>query len=287
LNFKNKSKRLLLTTIPLLLLAGCGKIAVLNPQGPVAKQEAGLIYWSFGLMMIVVLAVCFLFVYMLVKYRDKPGNTAKYDPEMEGSRKLEAIWTVVPILIVVALAIPTVKTTYALTKPAPTVGDQTPLNITVTSVNWKWIFTYPQQGIETVNYVDIPAGVPVNFELGAIGPMNSFWVPELGGQEYDMPGMSLKLWLEATNPGNYLGRSANFSGVGFTHMTFWVRAKSETDFNAWVQHIKTTAPQLTPAINKKLLTPGNSGEMSFSSIINPTGNEVLRMPGMNMSGSSK
>ena len=215
-------------------------------------------------MSIVLIAVFGIFAYVLVKYRArKDGQQENYEPEMEGNRKLETIWTVIPVVIVILLAIPTVRTTAQLAAP-PAAKD--PITIDVTSADWKWIFKYPNQGIETVNYVTIPAGTPVNFRLTAVGPMNSFWVPSLGGQEYSMPGMSMTLWLEAAHPGTFLGRSANFSGKGFVHMTFNVVAKSKDQFSAWVAQVKHNAPPLSEAEYQQILKPSVVKEMTFSSI---------------------
>lgn len=261
---KRIGKVLLAAAVPMLVLTGCGKqIPVFDPQGPVAKQELNLILWSFGLMFLVVLAVFILFFYILMKYRAKPENADYEPPEISGSKKLETIWTVIPVLVVIALAIPTVSSTYRLQNP-PSNVSKSPLVINVTSVDWKWMFSYPGQGIETVNYVVIPAGQPVKFEQNAIGPMNSFWVPQLGGMEMTMPGRRLGLWLQANKQGDYLGRSANFSGKGFAHMTFHVISKSPTDFNKWVQQVKTSSPPLTKAKYKILLKPGTVGRETYS-----------------------
>jgi cytochrome aa3-600 menaquinol oxidase subunit 2 len=248
-----------------LLLSGCSslKTGVLNPQGPVAKEQYDLIMWSIVLMSIVFIAVIVLFVYMLVKYRAKSSNEDYVEPEEKENKWLEIIWTTIPVVIIIALAIPTVKSTFKLEKsPSP---NQKPITIQVTSADWKWIFKYPEQGIETVNYVKIPANVPVRFELNAVGPMNSFWVPELGGQEYTMPGMTMYLWLEADNPGTYIGRSANFSGKDFTHMQFNVHSVTQSDFDTWVAKVKKTAPKQTEAMFKELLKPGLVKEQTYSS----------------------
>ncbi|WKB35702.1 cytochrome ubiquinol oxidase subunit II [Terrilactibacillus sp. S3-3] len=129
----------------------------------------------------------------------------------------------------------------------------------------KWLFRYPDQKIETVNYAVIPEGTPVKFVLHAHDAMNSFWVPELGGQMYTMPDMPMKLWLQADHPGNYLGRSANFSGEGFAGMEFHILAKSRSNFKSWVKDVKATKPALTTAKYKQLLKPNNVGTMTFSS----------------------
>ena len=267
--FRKFGKVLLPALIPLFILTGCGQqIQVLHPAGPVARQEYNLILWSFGLMFLVVLVVFILFAYVMVKFRATPENEGYRPPDVHGNRKLETIWTVIPIIVVIALAIPTVATTYRLQTPPKNVS-KSPLVINVTSVDWKWLFSYPQQGIETVNYVVIPAGQPVEFEQHAVGPMNSFWVPELGGMEMDMPGRQLGLWLQANQPGDYLGRSANFSGKGFVHMTFHVISKSSSGFNQWVKNVKSTAPPLSQNKYQTLLKPGTSGQETYSTEVPP------------------
>ncbi|MCF8568456.1 cytochrome aa3 quinol oxidase subunit II [Alicyclobacillus tolerans] len=274
---KRFGKILLASLLPILVLAGCGQqIQVLHPAGPVAKQEFNLIVWSFVLMFLVVLAVFVLFGYVIVKYRAKPENEGYQPPDVHGNKKLETIWTVIPILVVVALAIPTVATTYRLQSP-PKSATKNPLVIDVTSADWKWLFSYPQQGIETVNYVVIPAGQPVKFQLNAIGPMNSFWVPQLGGMEMNMPGKELGLWLQANKAGDYLGRSANFSGKGFVHMTFHVLSKPEHDFGKWVQQVKSTAPPLSQEKYQSLLQQGTVGQQTYSTNAPPPKPEMQSM----------
>nr|WP_279664566.1 cytochrome aa3 quinol oxidase subunit II [Ectobacillus ponti] len=248
-----------------LFLGGCSNMAVLNPQGPNAKSLLDLISWSFGLMMIVIVVVFVLFTIIIVKYRERPDNMGYEPPEQHGNTLLEIVWTIVPVIIVIALAIPTVKTTYALEKPPVSTKNMKPIEIYVTSANWKWIFSYPEEGIETVNYVKIPAGTPIKFKLTSIGPMNSFWVPELGGQKYTMDGMIMDLYLQADKTGDYLGRSANFSGEGFTDMEFTVESETKDDYKKWVEEVKGTASKLTKEKYTEVTKPGVVGRMTFSS----------------------
>lgn len=257
----------LAVTATALLLTGCGqRITVLNPQGPVASQEYHLILLSVVIMSLVLAVVMTIFIYVLVKFRARPGKDPEgYDPELSGYGKLEVFWTAVPILMMIVLAVPTVRMIYRLQHP-PIHSGGDPMAIDVTSVDWKWIFKYPQQGIETVNYVTIPAGVPVDFKLSAIGPMNSFWVPALAGQEYAMPNMNMPLWLEASKPGTYLGWGANFTGAGFADMHFNVISKPQNAFNQWVTDVKQTAPKMTDVMYRKLLQPGEVPTMTFSSL---------------------
>jgi cytochrome aa3-600 menaquinol oxidase subunit 2 len=253
-------------TLLLVFLSGCtNNIAVLNPQGPVARTEFHLIIWSFAIMALVVIAVLIIFVYVLVRYGRK--NSTGYDPNDHGSIKLEATWIIIPIILCVLIAVPTVNTLFNLENPPKALGktvEKKPITIEVTSVDWKWLFRYPDQKIETVNYVVIPEDRPVKFKLNAIGAMNSFWVPQLGGQQYTMPNMDMKLWLLADHPGDYLGRSANFSGRGFTDMDFHVLAKTQGDYEKWISKVKKTEPALTMEKYRDLLKPSNVGRMTFS-----------------------
>lgn len=247
------------------LLSGCdrSKFLVLDPKGPVAQQELHLIIISVILCAIVILPVLGIFIYIAVRYRDKPGNKAPYQPEWSESKTLEIIWWGIPIVIVAVLGVFTAKTTINLTKPP--VKDVKPIVVQVTSMDWKWMFTYPDKKIATVNYAEIPAGVPVQFILTSDAPMNSFWIPELGGQEYTMPGMSMGLWLQADKVGQYYGSGANFTGKGFAHMQFRVKSVSQADFNKWADGIKKSSPALTDAGYKKLSKPSVEKELSFSS----------------------
>ncbi|MFD2616352.1 cytochrome aa3 quinol oxidase subunit II [Terrilactibacillus laevilacticus] len=252
----------------LLFLTGCtNKIAVLNPQGPIARQQYHLIIWSVILTAFIFAVVLIIFIYVLVKFGRK-NNHAGYDPNNHGNTKLEITWTLIPVIICILLAVPTVKTLFALDgppKPAEGMSKKEAITINVTSADWKWIFRYPDEGIQTVNYVVIPEDTPVKFNLFAHSSMNSFWVPELGGQQYTMPDMPMKLWLQADHVGNYLGRSANFSGRGFAGMQFHVLSKTDADYKAWIQNIKDTKPALTMSKYEDLLKPSNVKTSAFSS----------------------
>ena len=234
-----------------LLATGCGKqYVLLHPAGPVAKSELGLIYLSGGAMIFVILLVLVLFTIVLVRFRDKPGNKAPYHPLWDHNRKLELFWVGLSLIIVIVISIPTVQKTYALDKLPPA---KDPVIIDVTAIQYKWLFEYPQQHIATVNYINIPSGVPVLFKLTAQAPMNTFWVPRLGGMEYTMPGEVLPLWLEAHKPGIYPGRSGQFSGRGFVHMTFNVRAIPMNRFHSWVNQVQKENHPLTMSDYNRLV----------------------------------
>lgn len=247
-----------------LLLGGCGEqVMVFNPVGPVGRIEQRLIVLSFVLVMIVVVPVIGLFWYIVRRYRDRPNNPAPYDPEWSESRTLEVIWWAIPIIIVAILGAYTARDTFALTQPPEKVSS--PLTVWVTSLDWKWLFLYPGQKIATVNYCEIPTNRPIQFVLTSNAPMNSFWVPQLGGQEYTMPGMAMRLWLQADRPGDYYGHGANFSGRGFAHMQFDVVAKADPDFQKWVEAVRRTAPALTEVGYRSLVRQNIVPRLSFSS----------------------
>lgn len=253
-----------------LLLGGCqDNTSVLNPQGPVAREQFHLIVWSVIMMSVVLVIVLIIFIYVLVRFGRK--DSKGYDPNDTGNRKLEMTWLLVPVVICALLLVPAVKTLFVLNHPpkataaVPQAVHGKSVTIDVTSAQWKWFFRYPGQKIETVNYVVIPAGVPVKFRLHAYDAMNTFWVPELGGMQYTMTDMPMQLWLQADKPGNYPGRSGNYSGRGFVDMTFNVLAKSNTDYDQWISSVKASQPALTMEKYKSLLKPDViKGTLTFS-----------------------
>ncbi|MDL4840456.1 cytochrome aa3 quinol oxidase subunit II [Aquibacillus rhizosphaerae] len=246
-------------------LTGCeSKLVVFDPQGPVARNLTELIIFSIIFMAVIVLVVFILFGYIVWKYREKPDNMDYEPEEEEGSKWLEITWFVIPVIIVIALTIPTVMTTYDLEDVPEGYEDTEPLIINVTSADWKWVFSYPEQDIETVNYINIPEDRPVKFKMTSAGTMQSFWVPSLGGQKYTMANMQTELYLVADNPGSYLGRNTSFNGTGYAHMDFEVLAQTQADFNEWVEEVKATASTLTKEEYKKILSPGIVGRMTFN-----------------------
>ncbi|WP_083517277.1 ubiquinol oxidase subunit II [Alicyclobacillus shizuokensis] len=266
-----------------LLLSGCTReqFLVFNPAGPVGRIEMHLIILSMVLIGIVVVPVMLILWYIVHRFRDRPNNRAPYRPEWSENRTLEIIWWGIPIIIIGILAVNTVHDTFRLTRPPEPTGK--PLTIHVTSLDWKWLFEYPDQKIATVNYCYIPTGRPIQFVLTADAPMNSFWVPQLGGQEYTMPGMAMRLWLEADKPGTYFGSGANFTGRGYAHMKFDVIATSDPEFSQWAAKVRQTAPALTRSGYTQLVKQSVVGRMSFSSF--PPGlfqETIMREGGMYM-----
>ncbi|MDQ0898702.1 ubiquinol oxidase subunit II [Paenibacillus sp. V4I7] len=251
----------------IILLAGCSNQAmVLDPKGPVGAEQRDLIVISSILCAIILVPVLVLTAWIVWRYRDKEGNKASYKPNWSHSTSLEIVWWAVPIIIIVALAVITIRYTYALEPSKPLKSNKPPVTIQVTSLDWKWLFTYPEQGIATVNYLQIPEDTPIKFELTSDAPMNSFWIPQLGGQIYTMSGMAMTLYLQADEIGHYFGTGANFSGAHFADMTFDVNATSQKDFEAFIAKTKKVPTKLTMESYEALAKPGKSGVQYFSSV---------------------
>lgn len=262
-----KRKGLLLAVFSalLVLLTGCNSLAVLNPKGPVAQTQSNVILFSILVMAFILLVVYVLFVVFLAKYRASKMGADYEPPHEEGNKWLEALWITVPIIIVAVLSVVTVKSTSAVEKVAEGYEDQKPLVIYAASSNWKWHFSYPEQGVETVNYVNIPTHRPIEFRLYAFGPITSLWIPQLGGQKYAMSDMVNTLHLLAEEPGSYMGKNANFSGRGFADMEFEALAMSPKQFDEWVDEVKGTASELTEEEFNTLLESEHVGRKSYSS----------------------
>lgn len=231
-------------------------IPVLQPQGEIANQQLQLILITTGLGVFVVVPVFILLFTIAWKYRE--GNQkAKYEPELEGSRLLEALWWGIPCLIILILAFITVVSTHALDPFKPLDSDKKAVEVQVVSLQWKWLFIYPEQGVATVNYLNIPEDTPINFKITSDAPMNSFWIPSLGGQVYAMTGMTTKLHLKADSVGTYLGNSANLSGDGYAGMYFKAHSLSQDDFDTWLKTSKESPNWLTPASYQELRKPSH------------------------------
>ncbi|MDW2210586.1 ubiquinol oxidase subunit II, partial [Vibrio sp. 2025] len=206
----------------ILLLSGCNS-ALLDPKGAIGVQEKELIITALLLMLIVVIPVILMTIYFAYRYR--ASNTdEEYAPEWSHSTKIEVVVWTIPIIIIAILATITWRSTHELEPSKPLVSDVKPMTIEVVSLDWKWLFIYPEENIATVNYVAFPKDVPVTFKLTSDNIMNAFFIPRLGTQIYAMPGMVTKLNLIANHEGDYKGFASNYSGEGFSQMKFTASA---------------------------------------------------------------
>jgi cytochrome o ubiquinol oxidase subunit 2 len=190
---------------------------------------------------------------IVIAWRYREGNhKARYTPNASTNRLAETIWWGVPILLILILSIVTWTSTHDLDPHKPLASDTPAVNIQVVALDWKWLFIYPDQDIATVNFIQFPVNTPVNFSITADAPMNSFWMPQLGGQIYAMAGMTTQLHISADTAGDYRGTSANISGKGFADMKFTARASSQADFAKWIEAAKREPKQLDSVTYDKL-----------------------------------
>ncbi len=232
-------------------------IAVLSPKGMIAMKQRDLFVTACWLMLIVVIPVFILTLAFAWKYRAR-NSKAKYTPEVDHNHVAECFWWGVPCIIIAILGVITWKSSHELSPYKPIETGKKPLEIQVVALQWKWLFIYPEQGIASVNFVQFPEQTPLKFSITADAPMNSFWIPELGGQIYAMPAMKTQLHLIANEVGDFRGSSANLSGDGFAGMTFTARASSQEAFDAWVQSARQSPKQLSGEAYAQLASPSEN-----------------------------
>jgi cytochrome o ubiquinol oxidase subunit 2 len=249
-------------------LSGCEKMSVLNPKGQIAADEKSLIITATLLMLIVVIPVIFLTLYFAWKYRDT-NTDAPYTPNWSYSHRIEAVVWAVPCAIILVLGTLTWKTTHTLDPYRPLDSSVKPITIQVVSLDWKWLFIYPDQHIATVNEIAFPANTPVNFKITSDTVMNVFFIPQLGSQIYAMAGMQTQVNLIADTPGVYDGLSTNFSGAGFPDMVFKAHATSQADFDAWVAKVRASPNKLSVANYNELSKPSEKDPVKYFSTVEP------------------
>lgn len=234
--YKNILSRVGMLSAPL-LLSGC-ESALLDPKGIIGIQEKELIITALLLMLIVVIPVILMTIFFSYKYRSS-NTDEKYDPEWAHSTKIEVVVWTIPIIIIVILGTITWRTTHELEQSKPLVSDIDHMTIEVVSLDWKWLFIYPEQHIATVNYVAFPKDVPIKFKVTSDNIMNSFFIPRLGSQIYAMPGMMTSVHLMANEANDYKGISASYSGEGFSGMKFTAHVtETPEQFDNWVSSVK-------------------------------------------------
>ncbi|MFD2614900.1 cytochrome c oxidase subunit II [Paenibacillus gansuensis] len=271
-------KRLLpLIAAMTILLAGCGQAdtSTLIPQGPVAQKQYDLMKLSISIMIGVVVIVFALAIYVLIRYRRRPGQT-NIPVQVEGNHKLEILWTVIPILLLVVLAIPTVRTTFDLAKDYSKEPDA--VKVKVTAHQFWWEFDYPELGIKTAQDLIIPVGKKVQIELVSADVLHSFWVPSLGGKMDTNVGEGNinKMFLIADKEGVYKGKCAELCGASHAYMDFKVQSVQEQDFKAWVSSMKAGAAlpadqELKDVFTQKCLSCHAVGDQGVQFAPNLTG----------------
>ena len=265
---KNKLRMLALiiiaTGVAVTVFLHSHNVAILNPQGLIAHKELRLMVTATLLMLIVVIPVFILTFWIAWRYRE--GNTrAQYSPDWDHNSALEFTWWALPLIIISILAVVAWRSSHELDPFKPVYAAKAPITIQVVALDWKWLFIYPEQSIASVNFVQFPAQTPVDFQITSDAPMNSFWIPSLGGQIYAMAGMRTQLHLIADGNGSYNGVSANISGRGFAGMKFIARSSSPADFDKWVSSVRRSPNHLNQAGYDKLAQPSENNPISYYS----------------------
>jgi cytochrome o ubiquinol oxidase subunit II len=250
---------------PTTLLGGCSW-TVLDPKGQIGVDERSILIMATWLMLIVVVPVIVMTFVFAWKYR--ASNTrARYSPDWDRSTPVAAMMVLVPCVIVLCLGVITWRTTHELDPYRPIASDVEPIEIEVVALDWKWLFIYPDQQIATVNEVAFPNNVPVNFRITSASVMNSFFIPQLGGQIYAMAGMQTRLSLIANQPGIYDGISANYSGGGFSDMKFKAIAMEDQEFVDWIAKAKKSTKQLGSDAYRVLAKPSERNPVEYFSYV--------------------
>lgn len=258
-------------------------IPVLEPKGTIGHKERNLMLFTVLLGLVVIIPVFVMTIVIAVRYREGNAKHAhRYAPDWDRNRAAEFTWWAIPIAIITVLSVVTWTSTYALDPWKPLASHAKPMTIQVVSLDWKWLFIYPEQRVASVNFVQIPTDTPVNFAITSDSVMNSFWIPALGGQMYSMPGMLTQLHLAADRAGDYAGSSANISGEGFAGMKFTARASSQADFDKWVQQAKKSPNNLTQRSYDQLAKPSKNDRPTYYANVQSGLYDTIMMKYMNM-----
>jgi cytochrome o ubiquinol oxidase subunit 2 len=208
-------------------------VNILDPQGPVGAADKTILIDSIAIMLAIVLPT--ILAIFAFAYWFRASNTkASYWPNWEYSGRIELVVWSIPALTVILLGGVAWIGSHRLDPAAPVEGTGTPIRIQVVSLDWKWLFIYPDQGIATVNALTVPAGAPLQLELTSGSVMTAFFIPQLGSMIYTMNGMVTRLHLRADKAGTLQGLAAHFSGDGFPEMLFDVHVVPQPAFPDWV-----------------------------------------------------
>ncbi|MBD2847378.1 cytochrome c oxidase subunit II [Paenibacillus sp. IB182496] len=224
-----------------LLLSACGRedLSALNPQGPVAQEQLGIMKLSITIMVLVVVVVFAIAIYVLFRFRRKPGDQT-IPKQVEGNHKLEIIWTVIPLILLVILGVPTIQSVFGLAQDYS--KDENAIQIKVTAHQYWWEFEYPDHGITTAQEMIIPTNAVISIEAQSADVIHSFWIPSLAGKIDTNPGGNVNnMYFEATKPGVYLGKCAELCGPSHAYMDFKVKAVDDASFERWVTAMKEPA----------------------------------------------
>jgi cytochrome o ubiquinol oxidase subunit 2 len=226
-------KRTAIAAAVSLLTAACNR-GILDPVGPIAAQEKQILINSTAIMLAIIIPTMIATIAFAWWFR-RGNRKATYRPDWEYSGAIEMVVWAIPALTILLLGGITWIGSHDLDPAKPLKSNVQPLKVEVVSLDWKWLFIYPDQGIATVNQLVIPAKTPVEFRLTSATVWNSFFVPQMGTMIYTMPRMATRLNLQADREGEFNGLSSHFSGDGFPGMQFKVQSLPADQFAMWAQ----------------------------------------------------
>jgi cytochrome o ubiquinol oxidase subunit 2 len=247
---------ILVVLISAAMLSGCSE-GVLDPQGPVAHAERQILFNSLGIMLAIVIPTILATLGVAYWFRES-NKRARYLPDFTYSGRVEVLVWSIPLMTVILVGGVAWVGAHDLDPRKSISPEVKPVTVQVVSLDWKWLFILPDQGIASVNHLTVPVGTPINFELTSSGVMNSFFVPQLGSQIYTMSGMATHVQLQADHPGTYRGLSAQFSGDGFADMRFTVDAVPAQQFEQWVATTRDSGPVLDAQTYAELAKPSEA-----------------------------
>jgi cytochrome o ubiquinol oxidase subunit 2 len=238
-------------------------VALFHPKGLIAQQELRMIIISGSVLCLIGIPAVLLFYFFAWKYRET-NEKAVYNPHNHHGRLfIITIWTI-PCIFMFIMSTIMWSATHKLDPHTPIASTTKPLVVEVVAMRWKWLFIYPEQHIAAVNYVMLPKGTPVRFELTADeAPMSSFWIPHLSGQLYAMTGHVNELNILPDTPGDYQGSSAEINGAGFAGMKFMAHVDTTDTFDQWVSATRESSAELTGSAYQNLLHPSENNSAAY------------------------
>jgi cytochrome o ubiquinol oxidase subunit 2 len=244
-------------------------IDVIFPTGLIEFEESDLLFIIQALMLLVIIPFYILTFVFSWKYSAQ-NPKGVYDPDLVDSKLAEYIWWGFPLIMTIIVCALTWIKTEELDPYRPIESDKKALTIQAVALQWKWLFIYPEEKIASVNYLQIPKDTPVHFLITSDAPMNSLWIPDLGGQIYAMPGMRTELNLISSKVGDSRGSSANISGEGFSSMHFIARTSTEEDYHQWLATAKKATRSLNLEEYKKLAAPSTNNPVEIYQLADGT-----------------
>jgi len=229
--------------IPSAVLSGCAGPSVLSPHGTVAAANRAIMLNSLGVMLVIVIPTI-AGVGLFAWWFRASNSKARYRPNFAFSGRLELLIWSIPFLVILFLGGIIWIGSHQLDPYKPLASQKKPLEVQVVSLDWKWLFLYPELQLASVNELVVPTGTPVHLSLTSGSVMNSFFVPQLGSMVAVMYGMVTQLHLMADRDGDFYGQSTQFSGQGFADMNFKVRSVSPAAFSAWTTSVRQSGGSL-------------------------------------------